>query len=94
MTTFTISLPTQIARRVDAEARNQGSATRSEFIASLLRKYFSITNEELKFEPFVPRPLNEIRNAFERTGKYNKKFVDSLIKGLSESSVYANKTSK
>lgn len=95
MATMTISLPNQIAKRVDFEAQKQGFATRSEFIRSLLRKYFvRESSEEFTFQEFQPRPLHEIRTAFEKTGRYNKKFIDSLIKGLAESSIYANKTSK
>lgn len=95
MSTITISLPKQIAQRVDTETKREGFATRSEFVRSLLRKYFfSKTETELLFQEFKPKPLNEIRDAFEKTGKYNKKFINTLIKGLSESSAYANKTAK
>lgn len=95
MSTITISLPQQITRKVDVETKKEGFATRSEFIRALLRKYFTgKAKEELVFQEFKPKPLEEIRDAFEKTGRYNKKFVDSLIKGLSESSVYANKTTK
>ncbi len=86
MTTFSISLPAQIAQKIDLETRKQGFATRSEFIRALLRRYFT---KELEFETFTPRPLEEIRSGMEKTGKYNKKFIDSVIKGLSESSLYA-----
>ena len=75
MSTVTISLPVQIAQKVDAEAKKQGFATRSEFIRSLIRRYF--VSEDLTFEEFVPRPLVEIRREFEKTGKYNKRFIDS-----------------
>ena len=95
MSTVTISLPTQIAKRVDVEKKKLGFATRSEFIRNLLRKYFTESTEKtLAFHEFKPRPLEEIRTAFEKTGKYNKKFVDSLIEGLSQSSAYANKPSE
>lgn len=87
MTTVTISLPDQIAERVDLEARKQGFATRSEFVRSLLRKHFT-DREELKFEPFTPRPLEEIEEDLRSTGKYNKKFIKSVINGLSKSSFY------
>lgn len=87
MTTFSISLPNQIAIQVDNETQKQGFATRSEFIRTLLRKYFT---HELPFVPFTPRPLDEIRQGMEKTGKYNKKFINSVIKGLSESSMYAH----
>ena len=88
MTTLSISLPSQIAVQVDKETRKQGFATRSEFIRALLRKYFT---KDLKFETFTPRPLNEIRSGMEKTGKYNRKFIRSVIKGLSESSLYAHR---
>jgi hypothetical protein len=86
MTTITISLPAQIARRIDTEAKSGGFATRSEFIRSLLRKYFA--KEQLEFKPFGPRPLEEIRTKLAQTGKYNQQFIDSVIKGLSSSSFY------
>ena len=85
MNTITISLPSQIAKRVDTEAQKKGFATRSEFIRVLLRRYFT---GELTLEPFVPRPLEEIRQGLSKTGKYNKKFIDSVAKGLETSSFY------
>ena len=62
MATVTISLPDQIAAKIDSEAERGGFATRSEFIRSLVRKYFT-AESELKFEEFVPRPLEEIKKA-------------------------------
>lgn len=91
MSTITISLPSQITKRVDDEAKKEGFATRSEFIRSLIRRYFG--SADLKFEEFVPRPLNEIKSEFEKTGKYNKKFINSLVRGLKESSLYEGKAS-
>ena len=73
-------------KQIDSETRRQG-ATRSEFFRALLRKYFS---GEMRFEVFTPRPLSEIRKGLEGTGEYNKKFIESVVKGLSESSLYAN----
>ena len=93
MTTVTISLPDQIAKKLDEETHKGGFATRSEFVRTLLRERFS-GEAEATLQEFKVKPLQEIRNAFEKTGKYNKKFIDSLIRGLSETSVYANKTSK
>lgn len=87
MATVTISLPDQIAKKVDSEAKKQGFATRSEFVRSLLRKYFS-SSEELKFEPFIPKPLGEIEEDLRGTGKYNEKFIKSVIKGLRDNSSY------
>ncbi|MBI2267945.1 MAG: ribbon-helix-helix protein, CopG family [Candidatus Blackburnbacteria bacterium] len=85
MATVTISLPTQVAKKVDSEARKQGFATRSEFVRSLLRKHFA---EEVLFETYTPRPLQEVRLELAKTGKYSEKFIDSLISGLSKSSSY------
>lgn len=93
MSTITISLPSQITKRVDDEAKKQGFATRSEFIRSLIRRYFTGgAKKEVIFQEFTPKPLNEIRNSFEKTGKYKSEFIDSLMEGLSQSSVYENKT--
>ncbi len=95
MSTITISLPKQIAQRVDVETKKEGFATRSEFIRNLLRRYFtSEVRQDLVFQTFQPKPLKQVRSAFEKTGKYNKQFIDSLIQGLSKSSAYADKTSK
>lgn len=87
MTTVTISLPTQIARKVDDEAKNHGFATRSEFMRTLLRRYFS---GELKFETFSSRPISEIKLELAKTGKYSEEFINSVVKGLSKSSSYAS----
>lgn len=83
---MTISLPEAVASQIDLETRKKGFATRSEFIRSLLRGYFM---HEVKLEEFTPQPLEEIKKSMEKTGKYNKKFIASVMQGLSESSVYA-----
>ncbi len=87
MRTVTISLPSQVAKQVDNETRNHGFATRSEFMRTLLRRYFA---GELKFETFSPRPISEIKLELAKTGQYSEKFINSLIKGLSKSSSYAS----
>jgi len=86
MATVTISLPDQIAERVDIEAKSQGFSTRSEFVRSLLRKYFA--GEELKFEVFEVRPVAEIKFELAKIGKYNQEFIESVTKGLAKSSKY------
>lgn len=86
MSTFTISLPDQVARQVDVHTRKLGFSTRSEFMRSLLRRYFT---GELTLEPFIPKPLDEIRIDLTKTGKYSKKFIDSVVSGISKSSPYA-----
>jgi len=87
MATVTISLPTQIAKKVDSEAQKQGFATRSEFIRSLLRQYF--VKEELILEEFQPVPLEKLRAELAQTGKYSEKFINSVIKGFEQSAIYA-----
>ena len=88
MTTITISLPDQIAEQVDEETKIKGFSTRSEFVRSLLRKYF--VKDEVKFEVFEPRPLEEVKFELAKTGKYNQKFIDSVVNGLKKSSRYAS----
>ena len=94
MATVTISLSSQIAEKVDAEAKKKGFATRSEFIRSLLRSHFDKNPENTDFQEFQHRDLAEIRTELEKLGTYSKKFIDSLVEGLSESSVYEGKTTK
>lgn len=91
MTTITISLPEQIATKVDQITLLEGFATRSEFIRNLIRRYLF---PETKFEVFKTRPLEEIKAGFEATGKYNQKFIKSVISGLKQSSFYGNKAVK
>lgn len=85
MSTVTISLPSQIAKKVDNEAKKQGFATRSEFIRSLLRRYFA---QELEFETFDKLPLIQVKMELARTGKYSEEFINSITKGLAKSSQY------
>jgi len=83
---MTISLPEQVVSQIASETRKQGFATRSEFIRSLLRRYFT---REIPFEPFAVRPLDEIKKDLASTGKYSEKFIASVVKGLSKSTPYA-----
>lgn len=86
MATLSISLPAQFISQIDTEAKNQG-ATRSEFFRGLLRKYFT---KEIEFKPFVKVPLNQIEDELRESGKYNDKFIKSVVKGFSKSSYYAS----
>ncbi len=87
MTTVTISLPSQIGKKVDDEVKTHGFATRSEFIRALLRRYFA---GELKFETYTPHPISKVKLELAKTGKYSEEFINSLVKGLSKSSSYAS----
>lgn len=86
MSTLSISLPYQIIKQVDSETKKHGFATRSEFIRALLRRYFS---KNVEFDVFEPKPIDEIKLELAKTGKYSEKFIDSITKGLSKSSLYA-----
>lgn len=87
MTTLTISLPTQIADQLESEVKSKGFATRSEFIRTVLRRYFS---GELTLEVFQPRPISQIKIELAQTGRYSEQFIESLTKGLAKSSLYGN----
>ena len=97
MRTINISLPDKLAQELDAAAAVRGFASRSEFLRSLVRKFL-----EGEVEPKFPlpiivykkKPLDKVRREMEATGKYNKKFIDSVVAGLSRSSVYASKATK
>jgi hypothetical protein len=91
MTTITISLPNQIATQIDKATKLGGFASRSEFIRSLLRRYFF---PEIKLETFTPQPLSQVKKDLALTGKYNQKFINSVVKGLEKSSAYGNQTAK
>lgn len=85
---MTISLPDKIAQKVDFEAKRQGFATRSEFVRSLLRKHF-VEERNFELEEFEPVPLAELKADLKATGKYNEKFLNSVVKGFEKSSIYA-----
>lgn len=85
MSTMTISLPKKIAQQVDKEAKKQGFSTRSEFIRSLIRQ--NLSSEE-EFETFEKQPLSKIKLQLAQTGKYSQEFIESIVNGLSKSSLY------
>ena len=85
MATMTISLPDQIVREIDARVQELGYSTRSEFIRNLLRNYFV----GLSLESYQKKPLSEVKFELAKTGKYNQKFIESVVTGLKKSSLYA-----
>ena len=87
MATVTISLPKQIAQKIDYESQKQGFSTRSEFIRNIIRDHFAAKGDAV-FETFEPRPLNEIKLELAKTGKYSQESIESLTKGLAQSSKY------
>lgn len=97
MQTLNISLPQQLSCQVDKIVENEGYASRSEFFRTILRLYLSLTTKErkekeLKLIPFKKMPLNKIKNELAKTKAYSGKFINSVIKGLEKSSLYADKT--
>jgi len=48
----------------------------------------AMISQPIIFEKFKKIPLKQIRAGLEKTGKYNKKFIDSVMKGFAESSLY------
>jgi len=86
MATLSISLPQQLITQINEATNAGGFSTRSEFIRNLLRTYF-IQNQ---IEVFIPKPISEIKLGLAKTGKYSQKFIDSVTKGLSKSSAYAD----
>lgn len=93
MRTINISLPDSFADKIFQEVKKGGFASVSEYVRSLIRRQV-MSEEDFEFEVFEKKPLREIRRDFERTGLYNKKFIDSVVKGLSQSSIYASKATK
>ncbi len=60
------------------------------FLNQLAKRSITVTFQPVEFLEFEKRPLKEIEEGFMATGKYNKKFVKSLIDGLKKSSIYAD----
>lgn len=94
MRTINISLPEKLAEQLDTQATVRGFASRSEFLRSLLRRFLeeeSHINFPLPINLYKAKPLSQVRHDMEATGKYNRKFIDSVINGLARSSNYAGK---
>jgi len=97
MRTINISLPDKLAQDLDATAALRGFASRSEFLRDLLRKHLENKSEArfpLPIMVYKKQPLEKVRQDMEASGKYNKKFVDSVVRGLARSSIYAGKATK
>lgn len=85
MSTVTISLPDNMAKKIDAKAREHGYATRSEFVRSVLRQHLG---DELELDEFDPVPLEQLRAELAKTGKYSEQFIESVINGFKRSPLY------
>lgn len=87
MTTFSISLPSQVASAIDVETKESGFASRSEFIRILVRKYLA---SKKVFRVYESKPVDQVKLELAKTGKYSEKFIESVTKGLKKSALYAN----
>lgn len=94
MYTVNISLPKSLYQKVSQLIKEEGYASRSEFFRTLIRIYTTLKGERETLLEFTPRPISEIKSQLKKTGKYSKKFINSLISGLEKSSVYVDKTVK
>lgn len=96
MKNLNVNLTTDQARLVDQAAKRRGFANRSEFFRSLLRYVFFYSPnilEHLDSFTFEEPPTKDARSIIadlEKTGKYNKKFIQSVAAGLRQSE-YFNK---
>lgn len=97
MQTINISLPKSLANQVEDTVQKEGYSSKSEFFRTLLRFYlqFTSTTETQKvptnkLQIFKKKPLNQIKQKLTTTGKYNQSFINSVVLGLSKSSIYQN----
>lgn len=96
MQTLNISVPQSLAEKIDDTIKNEGYASRSEFFRALARFYLLTKQQsELSLLPFKKVSLAQVEKGLRQSGQYNEKFIKSVVKGLSRSSLYAqNKTIK
>ena len=89
MQTVNISLPPKLAEKLDQIVKGEGYASRSEFIRALLRFYVNSQEKKIIFSNFKKLPLGLVKKELNGSGKYNDKFINSVITGLGKSSAYA-----
>ena len=92
--TINISLPKKLSVTVDRIVDREGYASKSEFFRTLLRLYLQLAGTKAKasrpfFVPFKKQPLSRVKRELEKTGLYKKDFIESVVSGLSKSSLYA-----
>lgn len=90
-----INLTPEQAELVDKASRERGFANRSEFLRSLLRYVFFYSPHILErldtivFEEPQSRNADYIISEFEKSGKYNRRFLESVAAGLKKSEYFA-----
>ena len=93
MQTVNISLPKSVAQKLDEIIKTEGYASKSEFIRSLMRFYLvsrAETQKKLDLLIFKKTNLEQVEKSFRKSGKYSDKFIKSVVKGFSKSSLYAD----
>lgn len=90
MQTVNISLPGNLAKRIDEIVSREGYSSRSEFFRALARFYLLAQKEEGHLLlPFSKVSLETVEAKLKSTGQYSEKFIKSVVGGLSRSSLYA-----
>lgn len=89
-----ISLTPVQVRLVNRLTKQLGFANRSEFFRALVRWITTkpIVKEEVKVWPFVSPPVKsrkQVLNAFKKTGRYSKSFLQDLAEGLQNSNYFS-----
>ncbi|MBL7078617.1 ribbon-helix-helix protein, CopG family [Candidatus Shapirobacteria bacterium] len=84
--TINLSLPVDLAQKIDQEIKKEGYVSRSEFFRTLVRFYFLLGAEEF-LVPFRKKPLTEIKKALDQEG-HPPAFVKSVVAGFKKSSLY------
>jgi len=94
MRTINISLPKTMADNVEEAVKSGAYASKSEFFRMLLRGYLTTQvsdvnlDEEIQMDSFQANPLSEVEDSLRASGKYNEKFIKSVVGGLKKSSQY------
>ncbi|MFC1790456.1 ribbon-helix-helix domain-containing protein [Patescibacteria group bacterium] len=92
MQTINISLPQKLSSQVEEIIKREGYASKSEFFRNLIRLYLSLTTSSpkpLRLSPYKKQPLEKVKKSLEKSNRnYSQAFINSVIKGLGESSIY------
>lgn len=88
--TINISLPKKLSTTVETIVEKEGYASKSEFIRTLIRLYLHLTAKKDKsfLLPYKKQPIAKVKKSLQTSKQYSKEFIDSVISGLSKSSLY------
>jgi len=89
MRTVNISLPENLAQRIEVLLAQKEFVSRSEVVRTALRVFFTLEQrvDPVELVPFTKKPLIDIKSELKEAG-HDSAFVNGVIKGLKESSVY------